>query len=386
MQPLDGIRVIDLTRLLPGPYATRTLAELGAEVVKIEDPATGDPARWYPPYMGDPPASGVHHLLNAGKKSVALDLRTEDGRAALEVLLEDADVLVDTFRPGVLAKLGLQPERLLAERPRLVYCALTGFGLDGPHARRPGHDIGYLARAGGLALGLPGVQVADVGGGLTAVAGILAALLTRTRTGQGGVVDVSLTESAMAFSAAAFGARLAGHVPRPGAELLDGSRPAYGVYATADGRQLAIGALEPKFWQRVVEVLGRPELATEGLAEGEEGAKARAEVARIIAERPLVEWVERFEGLEACVEPVATHDEVMRDPQLVARGAVRADGQVAGPVRVAGAEALSGPADATAPAALGPAPNLGAHTREVLEAAGVDPARVARICGADSLG
>lgn len=384
--PLAGVRVLDLTRLLPGPYATRVLAELGAEVIKVEDPAGGDYARWYPPLTGDPPASGIFRALNGGKKSVALDLRTEDGRAALEALLPTADVLCDTFRPGVLARLGLAPERLLRDHSGLVYCALTGFGLTGPDRDRPGHDVGYLARAGGLGLGgteadpmVLGVQVADVGGALAAVAGIIAALFERTRTGRGKVVDVSLTEAALGFAITAFGQRAAGHRARRGRELLDGSRPAYAVYRTKDGRHLAVGALEPKFWRAFVEVLGLEHLEASGLDAGAAGARVRAEVQAALETRTAAEWKHAFDAADACVEVVAGLDDVVEDAHLVARGAVRPGGAVSGPVRVADAERAFAAADASAPPELGEAPALGAHTREVLAAAGVAADRVDRL-------
>lgn len=377
MPALEGIRVLDLTRLLPGPYAARLLAEMGAEVVKIEDPSGGDPARWYPPYMGDPPASGIYHALNEGKRSVALDLRSEDGRVALEQLAGEADVLLDTFRPGVLAHLGLAPERLRRRNPGLVYAAVTGFGLDGPDARRPGHDIGYMARAGMLGLtpgadgpSVLGLQVADIGGALAAVAGICAALVRRARTGEGGVVDISLTEAALAFGTAALGQRRAGAELEPGKELLDGSRACYGVYRTADDRFLAIGALEPKFWLRVVEALELTEHAAFGLDDGPDGARAKAAVAARVASASLAHWEAVFDGLEACVEPLRSLDELMTDRQMVARGAVGSDGRVAGPIRVNGCE--RGP--------LGEAPGLGEHTREVLQAHGLEPERIERIC------
>jgi crotonobetainyl-CoA:carnitine CoA-transferase CaiB-like acyl-CoA transferase len=266
--PLTGIRVIDLTRLLPGPYATRLMAEMGADVIKIEDPKGGDYARWMPPLAGDPPTSSLFNELNRGKRSVTLDLKRPEAQEALRLLAAQGDVLVDGFRPGVLARCGCDPRELMAANSRLIYCAMTGFGLTGPDLDRAGHDIGYLARSGALALSgtaaspwVSAVQVADIGAALAALSGVLAALFERARTGVGQVVDISLAELGFAFGAANFGSLHGGRVPRRGQEVLDGSHPCYSVYRTRDDRFLAVGALEPKFWAEFVKAIGLPELA-----------------------------------------------------------------------------------------------------------------------------
>jgi len=382
MRPLAGIRVLDLSRLLPGPYATRQLAELGADVIKVEDPTGGDYARWYPPLGGDPPTSSIFRELNLGKRSVALDLKVPEAVQALLHLVGTVDVLVDSFRPGVLRRLGLDPEALMAAHPRLIYCALTGFGLTGNEAARAGHDIGYQARAGLLGVGadparpvLGPVQIADLGGALVAVSGILAALFERERTGKGRVVDTSLTESALAFGAVYFGKDLGGEAPRRGEEMLDGSRPCYRVYSTKDGH-LAVGALEPKFWRAFVHAIGLPELEYSAMDGGAAGAKVIAQVEARLSERTAEQWRAVFAEVEACVEVVSSVDEVRRDPQLVARGAFYPDGTTRGPIRVAEWGALEAPA-----ASPGDSPALGAHTREVLEEAGVPSALVEALCG-----
>jgi crotonobetainyl-CoA:carnitine CoA-transferase CaiB-like acyl-CoA transferase len=365
--PLSGVRVLDLTRLLPGPYATRLLAELGASVIKVEDPTGGDYARWYPPLAGDPPTGGIFREVNAGKKSVTLDLKRPEALIALRALARASDVLVDSFRPGVLARLGLDPRALMEESPRLIYCAITGFGLTGPDADRAGHDIGYLARAGALGISGPkerpvvaGIQVADVGSSFAAVCGILAAMVERERTGRGKVVDISLTETSMAFAATAFGMHHAEHEVRRGEEMLDGSKPCYGVYETKDGRFLAVGSLEPKFWMKLLSVLGLEDLAGSPLDGGESGAAARARVQARLAERTLAEWTAIFRSAEACVEPVLTMEEAERDAHFVARH-TKQDGIVRGPVRVTDWPNVGGGGRA-----LCPAPALGADTKEVL--------------------
>lgn len=370
---LEGLEVVDLSRLLPGPYATRVLAELGARVVKIEPLPGGDYARWWPPLVGDPPTSSYFRELNRGKRSVALDLRDPHAQAALARLVARADVLVDSFRPGTLAKLGLDPARFAETHPRLVYCALSGFGLDGPHADRAGHDVGYLARAGGLAVSgsreaptVLGVQVADLGGALTAVSGILAALLRRERTGRGAIVDTALLEAALPFNVLNLAAAQADIPVTRGAELLDGSRPAYAVYPTRDGKFLAVGTLEPKFWRRFVEAIGLPDLVDDGLDLDARGDAVRAQVRAKLLERDRDAWMALLEPLDCCVEPVLEPREALHDPQLRARGVVDPSGFVRSPIRVTptlGAPPLSA-------ATLSPAPALGADTRAELEALG----------------
>ncbi len=373
-EALSGIRIVDLSRLAPGPYATRLLAELGADVIKIEPRDGGDYARWWPPLVGEPPTGFIFRELNRGKQSVALDLKTKEALDALEALIARADVLVDGFRPGVLARLGLDPERLQCEHPRLIYCAITGFGLTGPDAQRAGHDIGYTARAGTLAMSgtaltpaTLGVQVADFAGALTAVSGILAALFQRTRTGRGQTVDVSLTESAMAMGAINFAMVDAGAEFERGNGLLDGSRPCYSIYETKDGRHLAVGALEPKFWQAFVDAIELPHLSVSGLDEGEAGAKVRAEVQARLLEQPLEHWRTLFRRVEACVEPVLSPEEALEDPHWRARAGSGA-GYVASALRLG----VSGDP-------LSAAPALGEHTQSVLEAVGLAPSQIARL-------
>jgi len=365
--PLSGVRIVDFTRLLPGPYATRVLAELGAEVIKVEATPGGDYARWWPPLAGDPPISTAFRELNRGKKSVALDFRDRRAQAALRSLALTADVLIEGFRPGTMAKMGLDPVALMAERPRLIYCSLTGFGLTGPDAERAGHDVGYLARAGALGITGPasapmvmGIQVADVAGSWVAISGIMAALLSRATTGRGGIVDVAMMEAALGFASLAFGALRGGERVVRGAELLDGSRPCYSVYQTKDGRFLAVGALEPKFWEMFARAIDLPHLVPCGLDTGESGRVARAEVQARLNERTQAEWTALFRDIDCCVEPVLEMSEVEADAQLKARGAF-VDGYAASPLRIQ--PTFQAP---IARATLSEAPSLGQHTEEIL--------------------
>ncbi len=372
--PLEGVRILDLTRLLPGPFATLVLADLGADVVKIEDPRGGDWLRHLPPLVGE--ASGAFHALNRNKRSAAIDLRHPAGAAAFRRLARRADVVVESFRPGVLDRLGLGWEALHAEAPRLVLCSISGYGQDGPYRARAGHDLDYCAVAGVLAVNGPperpvplGIQAADVAGGAwPAVAGILAALLGRAATGEGSHVDVSMTEGVLALLAMQLGIADARGAPLVrGGELLNGGAACYGVYRTRDGRFVALGALEPKFFAAVCAAAGRPELAERQLDEG--GLGPRAELEELFAARTRDEWAAlAAEHPDACLAPVLEGDEPRADPQLRARGAFvsvdtpwegRAIPGVASPVRLRGVEAP-----------LRPAPRAGEHTEEVLREAG----------------
>lgn len=328
---LEGLKVLDLTRLLPGPYATLVLADLGASVDKVEDPAGGDYIRQMPPFLGDD--SALFCALNRNKRSLALDLKAPGGADAIRRLVRHYDVLIESFRPGVMDKLGLGYAALAAENSRLVYCSVSGYGQDGPDRLRAGHDLNYIARSGVLAYGgapggapaMPGVQVGDIGGGsLFALVGLLAALYERQRTGRGRFVDVSMTEGAMAFLHMHLAARmLVGDEGKPlarGVDTLNGGYACYNVYRTQDGRYLSIGSLEPKFFSGLCAAVERPDLVEDGYDLGPAGHKVRAELARIFESRPLAHWTQLFGALDLCVEPVLEGDEVLSDPQLVARG------------------------------------------------------------------
>ena len=325
--PLEGIRVLDLTRLLPGPLCTLWLAELGAEIWKVEPPG-GDYTRWYPPIRQT--MSGIFATLNRNKRSLALDLKHPDAVDALLALVEQVDIVVEGFRPGVMARMGLGEEVLRARNPRLIYCAITGYGQDGPMAPKAGHDINFLARSGVLdlqrqadqTLPLVGIQVADIAGGsMAALSGILAALYQRERTGKGASCDIAMSESLLSFLVMELGQRQAGLHQEPYEDFLRGSVPCYGVYRCQDNRFLSVAALEPKFWEAFVAVLDIPHLADAGLERGEEGERVRQELASIFASQPLAHWVERFAHVDACVEPVLTLDELSEDAHWKARGA-----------------------------------------------------------------
>jgi crotonobetainyl-CoA:carnitine CoA-transferase CaiB-like acyl-CoA transferase len=327
--PLQSIRVLDLSRLLPGPVASLVLADLGAEVDKIEDAAGGDYLRALPPTLGDGKAatSSAFLALNRNKRSAVIDLKKPEGRAALLRILPRYDVLLEQFRPGVLDRLGLSHAALLAANPRLVVCALTGYGQDGPLAHRAGHDLNYLARAGVLGQqgphdgppAVPGFQLADVSGGLYAVIGIMGALLERARTGKGKVLDVAMIETAMPFALAGFGLAFGGQAHARGAEALTGGIGPYNTYATQDGRAVSLGALEPKFWMTFCEGAGRaPQLAD--LMPGPHQPALVDELRTLFASRTQAEWVAFAAERDCCLEPVLSPEEARTDAHLAARG------------------------------------------------------------------
>jgi crotonobetainyl-CoA:carnitine CoA-transferase CaiB-like acyl-CoA transferase len=390
MRPLEGVRVLDLTRLLPGPFATLVLADLGADVVKVEEPGGGDWLRALEPRTTE--ASVAFHALNRNKRSIALDLRRPGGAPTLLRLARRADVVLESFRPGVLDRLGIGWDALRRENPRLVLCSISGYGQDGPYARRAGHDLGYCAVAGVLAANGPpdaplplGVQAADVAGGAwPAVAGILAALVRRGATGEGGHVDVSMTDGVLSLLALPLGIAWSRGTPvARGRELLTGGAACYGVYRTRDGRFVALAALEPKFFGAFCAGVGRPDLAARQAEEPQDAL--RAELAAIFAARTRAEWAAFAAEHDTCLEPVLEGDEPREDPQLRARGAFvevptpwegRAVPGVATPVRLRGEEA----------APLRPAPRPGEHTGEVLAEAGFSDAEVAALREAGVLG
>lgn len=387
--PLAGVRLLDLSRLYPGPFASLVLADLGAEVVKVEEPQGGDYLRWMPPLAGK--QSGFFHALNRNKRSLALDLKAPGGPGVFLRLAARADVVLESFRPGVMDRLGIGWEALRRANPRVVLCSISGYGQHGPYRERAGHDLDYVAIAGLLAVNgpaerpvPPGVQVADVAGGSwPAVAGILAALLRRASTGEGAHVDVSMTDGALAMLALQQGGADARGTPlRREREMLNGGGAYYRVYRTRDGRHVALGALEPHFFAAFCRGAGRPDLAERQFEDGGRGPVE--EVEAIFLTRTREEWARFAEEHDCCLAPVLEGDEPRADPQLRARGVFlsvdtpwegRAMPSLATPVRLAGVEAPRAPA-----------PELGADTDLVLAGAGFSPAEIAALRQAGVVG
>jgi crotonobetainyl-CoA:carnitine CoA-transferase CaiB-like acyl-CoA transferase len=314
---LTGIRVLDLSRLLPGPFCTQLLADLGADVVKVEEPVGGDYLRQMPPLLHDG-TSALFHSVNRGKRSVTIDLKSAAGHERFLRLCADADVVVESFRPGVMQKLGLAPAELLRRFPRLIVASITGYGQDGPLRLRAGHDVNYVARAGALGLmaqpTLLPVQVADLAGGAwPAAMQICAALVGRARTGEGRTIDVSMKDGVSGMLAMSL-ARTVVDGPDAiarGGDLLAGATPCYGVYATRDGF-FSVGALEPKFWGALCSAIGRDDLVDGAFDEG-----TRAQLAATFATKTTAEWAALLSDVDACCEPVLSPSEALQQARLV---------------------------------------------------------------------
>jgi crotonobetainyl-CoA:carnitine CoA-transferase CaiB-like acyl-CoA transferase len=348
MTALEGITVLDLTRLLPGGAATMWLASFGADVVKIEQPGTGDYARTVSP--------ALFEATNCGKRSIEIDLKDPADRATFLEWAARADVVVESFRPGVMDRLGCGYRSLSESNPRLVYCAITGYGQTGPWRDMAGHDVNYIAMAGLLDLtgtaggppAIPGAQIADLAGGaMQAVMGILLALLARERSGRGQFVDVSMTDGVAAMLPVAISRfHETGVPPERGASLLTGEFACYNVYPTADGRFLAVGALEPKFWANLCSALNREDWITDQYAESRQ-QELKDRLTAFFSTRTLAEWWAALREVECCVTPVRTVPEVLADQCRVGR-----------PIGLSDTPALP----------CGPAPSLGQHNQDVVRA------------------
>jgi alpha-methylacyl-CoA racemase len=377
---LGDVRVLDLTRHFPGPYCTLILGDLGADVVKLEPVAGGDPLRSVPPLRDG--MSVMFQALNRNKRSIALDLRSDPGREAALRLAASCDVVVEGFRPGVMEHLGLGYAELRARNPGLVLCRLTGYGQDGPYHERAGHDLDYVAAAGILGLArcgdrpvVPPVQIGDMSAGQSAAIAILAALHERASSGRGQELDVAVLDGLLGWMSMRLAVHLAGAEPGSAAASgedggavsvgLDGRHPCYRVYACADGH-LAVAALEPRFWQQLVEALGLPELSGSGLASGEEARRVSERVEAVLRRHTAAEWMTRLAGLDVCVEPVTSLAGALAHPQAVSRGSILPAGlggalpQVGFPFRLS----------RTPQRVDRPAPRLGEHTADILEEVG----------------
>lgn len=329
-QPLHGVRILDLTRLLPGPAATMHLADMGAEVIKIEDPGIGDYARGMGPVRHD--VSQFFLAVNRGKQFLRIDLKDAEQRDTFLNMVETADVVVESFRPGVMDKLGVGWEVLKQRNPKLVMCAITGYGQTGPFAHRAGHDINYIGYAGMLEQNagpdgtpaLPNLQIGDLlGGAQSAVQGILAALLGARISGYGRYVDISMTNAVFAHNIMPLAAvNNTGHPAAPGRDFLTGGVPCYNVYRTRDKRYMAVGALELKFWEACCDVLCRPDLKTRHWANGQEiggndAMAVKAELDSLFAQQTLAAWTEKFSVADCCVSPILRADEALQHPLFI---------------------------------------------------------------------
>lgn len=329
-QPLSGIRILDLSRLLPGAYASQMMADFGADVIKVEEPGTGDYGRFMPPH-GPGGMSLYFVAINRNKRSITINLKTEQGREIFQRMVRQADVVLESFRPGVMERLGLGYEQLKELHPGIIYCAISGYGQDGPYRLRAGHDLNYAGYAGLLHYNrssygepaMPPTQLGDLAGGsYMAIIGILTAIVGRTQTGVGRKIDVSMTEGVMSLLPLVTTTYLnTGKAPRPGHSSLDGGLPCYNIYETKDGKHVTLAALEPKFWHTFCTHVGHLELLPFHMPVGPgEREQAMDMLRAIFKTRTRDEWVAELGETDACIGPVYSVDEALNDPHTQTRG------------------------------------------------------------------
>ncbi|OWP49697.1 CaiB/BaiF CoA transferase family protein [Pseudomonas nitroreducens] len=380
--PLASLKILDFSTLLPGPFASLLLADMGAQVLRVESPTRMDLVRVLPPHVDGTSAS--HAYLNRNKRCIALDLKQAEAVEVVKQLVQEYDIVLEQFRPGVMDKLGVGYEALKSINPKLIYVSITGYGQTGPFRDRAGHDINYLALAGVASYTgrresgpLPlGVQLADIGGGsLHGVMGLLAAVIHRQQTGEGQQVDVSMTDCAFSLHGMAGAGYLAAGVEPEMEGLALNGGSFYDYYRTRDGRWFSVGSLEPQFMQQFCAAIGRPELAARGLSPKPEDQQAlKREISIEFEKHDFSQWQKRFAALDACVEPMLSLAEAVEHPQLVERGAVTQvpngkggeQRQMACPIRFS--------AGLPEPRHIGAA--LGAHTAEVMAELGYSAEQV----------
>jgi len=379
---LKGVKILDLSRLLPGPLCSLFLADMGADVLKIEDTGAGDYTRWDLPKIKE--NSAFFLMLNRNKKSMRLNLKEQDGYDILCELVKDADVVIEQFRPGVAEKLKVDYKTLSKINPGLVYCSITGYGQDGPYRDKAGHDLNYIGFSGllgqtGWRKGrpiIPGTQVADqAGGSLMAVMGILAALIGKSRTGRGEYVDVSMMDGTMSLMVIALGSYFGyNNVLERGESLLTGSSPCYDVYETKDGKFMALGAFEAKFWKSFCVVVDRPDLIEKQFPKVEELDEVRKEVEGIFKQKTRDEWVDCMAGVDACCTPVLELDETVENEQVKARNMIfEMDHPFEGRIKQIGFPLKFGNSKFEVNM---PAPMLGEHTDEILSGLGLTAEKI----------
>lgn len=375
---LDGVQVLDLSRLLPGPYATQLLSDMGAEVIKIEDPSVGDQARYVEPYTDDGVGS-LFSSVNQGKKSVALDLKTDAGREAFLTLVEEADVVFEQFRPRVKERLGLTYSDVRDRNPEIVYCSLSGYGQSGPYSDRVGHDLNYVGFTGLLHMNrrstdespvIPGYPLADMAGGVFASFSILAALLSREFGGGSEYIDVSMTEAALSMSHAVTHHVFTGQDPDPGETPLTGGFPWYDIYEAGDGGYVTLAALEPKFWREFCRAVDREDLMDFHMtSEEEELQELRDELRELFKKKTRDEWEDQLGDLDVMFGPVKSPREAVNDPQIMERDIVIEEGfpRIGLPFNTA-STLNSGEGEEV--------PDLGEHTENILLSRGYDQQQI----------
>jgi crotonobetainyl-CoA:carnitine CoA-transferase CaiB-like acyl-CoA transferase len=376
MEPLKGFRLLDLSRLLPGPYCSLLLADLGMEVLKVEDPEGGDYLR----IMGrmGKRENAFFLSLNRNKKSITLNLKTKEGKEIFYKLIEMYDIVLEGFRPGVMDRLGIGFKELRKRNPRVIFCSLSGYGQDGPYRERSGHDINYIGLAGILELTgarkgapiIPGVQMADIGGGgmMSAIA-ILAAIIHREKTGEGQLLDISMLDGIISWLSIYAGKYFIDQeLPMRGEMLLNGGYACYQVYPTKDEKHMSLGALEPQFWKNFCEAIERRDIIFKQFIEGEEQFRIIEEIQGLFKKKTQKEWVHFFKNVDACCEPILTLEEVFRHPQVLHRQMIKEiEDPVEGKIRQVGNPIKSSQFSFEVHT---PPPQEGENTMEILKAIG----------------
>ena len=385
MGPLTGLKMLDLSRLLPGPYCSLLLADLGMDVLKIEDPELGDYSRKMG-YVRNQD-SAFFLALNRNKKSMKLNLKVKEGKEIFYKLIESYDILLESFRPGVMDSLGIGYSELKRRNPRIIFCSLSGYGQDGPYRERSGHDINYIGLGGVLELTgskegppvPPVVQIADIGaGGMMAAIAILASLVHREKTGEGQFLDISMLDGVISWLSMHAGKYfMDGELPERGKMQLTGRYACYQVYPTKDGRYMSLGALEPKFWKNFCEAIKRPDLILKQYIEGVDQERMIEEVKKIFKTKTQREWVDFFKEVDACCEPILTLEEVFQHPQVLQRKmVVECNHPIEGKIRQLGSPIKS---SLFSFEIRTPPPSWGEHTLEVLREIGYSDEEIGRL-------
>ncbi|MBI5115738.1 CoA transferase, partial [Candidatus Poribacteria bacterium] len=383
---LEGIKILDLTRLLPGGYCSMLLADMGADVLKIETPREGDYMRWNPPMLKN--MSALFAAINRNKRSITLNLKHDEGKKIFERLLPEYDVLFEGNRPGVMEKLGFGYDTVSRINPRMIYCSISGYGQDGPYRDEVGHDINYIGIAGVLAMtGLrggppvvPAVQIGDLAGGaMFAAIGVLAALIGRSQTGMGRCVDISMTDGVVSWLSIHAAKHFAdGDNLERGKMRLSGQYPCYAAYQTKDGRYISLGALEEKFWVNFCRAVERSDLVEKQFDDSDGPSGALKQVSAIFKQKTLAEWLDYLDAYDICVGPVNTIEDVFRDPQVLHRRMLfETDHPTEGKLKQIGMPIkFSGGNGAVERL---PAPLLGEHTESVLRSLGYEANEIKRL-------
>ena len=382
---LEGMKVLDLTRLLPGGYCTLLLADMGANVLKVEDPFGGDYVRWFPPKINE--ESTYFLAVNRNKRSMKLNLKSDRGKEIFRQLVGQYDVLVEGFRPGVMARLGLGYDEISKINPRIVYCSISGYGQDGPYSQKAGHDINYIGTAGILGITgpkgrppvVPGVPMADFGGGgMMAALGIMMALYHRDRNGKGQYVDISMTDGVASWMANIAAKHFADGDPQDRGEVdLAGGFICYDCYETKDGQFLSVGSLEPKFWTNFCRLIEREDLVDQQVDKDGDG-RLKEEITTIFKSRTMDEWLALLDGEDTCIDKINTIAEAIKDPQMLHREMiVEIDHPTEGKIK-----AIGNPIKLSeTPGSLDrlPAPGYGAHTHDVLQGLGLSEEEIGKL-------